>query len=132
MYLSQHITEILLLLFIIITFGISGVEKMFDWPEQTQFLRTHFKGTIFQERVKLFLGILVILDLFCVVFSAVGIYQLIASSELYFAKLASIFAAIILLCLLLGQRVAKDYQGALTITCYFMVVIFSVWLFHSK
>jgi hypothetical protein len=41
---------------------------------------------------------------------------------------AAIIAGKVLLVLLLGQRIAKDYAGAMTIAIYFMVTVFGVYL----
>ncbi|MFT5750928.1 MAG: putative oxidoreductase, partial [Dokdonia sp.] len=40
-----HPTEILILLFILLTFVFSGVEKIVDWKGQIVWLKAHFKDT---------------------------------------------------------------------------------------
>ena len=57
-----------------------------------------------------------------------GIYFLAFANDEGVALFAMILAAVTLLMLLFGQRIAKDYPGAFTITGYFMVVIFGIFL----
>ena len=43
--LYANITEILILLFILITFLQSGIDKASDWKGNTGWLKEHFSGT---------------------------------------------------------------------------------------
>ena len=60
--------------------------------------------------------------------SVIGIVQIYISDTTTIGFYASVIAAKILLALLFGQRVTKDYAGAMTITVYFMVTVFGVYL----
>jgi hypothetical protein len=73
-------------------------------------------------------GTILILEVITGILAVVGIFQLITTGELLFALYTCILAAITLLMLLFGQRVAKDYVGAFTICGYFIVVIFGVYI----
>ncbi len=130
-FLLPNITEILILLFILITFLQSGLDKIFDWKGQIDWLQSHFKDTFLGSMVPLLVGVLVVLDLLTSVLSIIGIYQLAIHNEFTIALYATITAAIVLLMLLFGQRIAKDYAGAFTIVGYFIVVIFGVWLLSN-
>lgn len=130
-FLLPNITEILILLFIIITFLQSGLDKVFDWKGQISWLNGHFKDTFLGSMVPLLVAVLVVLDLLASVLAGIGIYQLATNDNSTMALYGSIVAAIILLMLLFGQRIAKDYAGAFTIVGYFIVVIFGVWLLSN-
>ena len=130
-YLLPNITEILILLFIIITFLQSGLDKVFDWKGQIAWLNSHFKETFLGSMVPLLIGVLVVLDLLASVLAGVGIYQLAINNNPMMGLYGSITGAITLLMLLFGQRIAKDYAGAFTIVGYFIVVIFGVWLLSN-
>ena len=58
----------------------------------------------------------------------IGIYQLATNGEKEIALLGVELSAITLLFLLIGQRLAKDYAGAMTIAVYFATTIFGVYL----
>jgi hypothetical protein len=130
-FLLPNITEILILLFIIITFLQSGLDKVFDWKGQIGWLNGHFKGTFLGRMVPLLVGVLVVLDLLASALAGIGIYQLAIHNNPSMALYGSITAAITLLMLLFGQRIAKDYAGAFTIVGYFIVVILGVWLLSN-
>ena len=130
-YLVSNITEILILVFIIITFLQSGLDKVFDWKGQIAWLNGHFKGTFLGAMVPFLVGVLVVFDILASVLAGIGIYQLSVHDIAEIALYGSITAAITLLMLLFGQRIAKDYAGAFTIVGYFIVVIFGVWLLSN-
>lgn len=123
-----YITEILILLFIFITFMQSGLDKLSDWKGNTGWLKEHFSGTFLAGQVPLMVGVLLVIEFITGILCILGIIWLIAYSDPSYALNACILAAITLLMLLFGQRVAKDYAGAFTLTGYFIIVIFGVFL----
>lgn len=125
---SFYITEILILLFIVITFLQSGIDKITDWKGNTGWLKEHFSKTFLAGQVPLMVGIIMILEVVTGLLAIAGIVQILAGGNAYIALYACILAAITLLMLLFGQRVAKDYAGAFTITGYFVVVILGVYI----
>jgi len=124
-----HPTELLILVFILLTFAFSGIEKVADWKGQIRWLSVHFKGTFLVAILPLLLGTLVVLDVVVSTLSILGIFFILQLQDRTIGLYACILAAIILLFLLFGQRMAKDFQGAFTIVGYFIVSIFGVWLF---
>ena len=127
--IQSYITEILILLFIIITFLQSGIDKIMDWKGNTGWLKEHFSKTFLAGQVPLMLAIVLILELITGILAIMGVVQIISSANLIMGLYACILGAITLLMLLFGQRVAKDYPGAFTITGYFVVVILGVYIF---
>lgn len=126
--LYNFITEILILLFILITFFQSGIDKATDWKGNTGWLKDHFKETFMGGMVPFMVGIIMILEIITGFLAVLGIIWILLYNNSSWAFYASLLAAITLLMLLFGQRVAKDYAGAFTITGYFVVVIFGVFL----
>lgn len=127
-YLNEFITELLILLFIVITFLQSGIDKITDWKGNTGWLKEHFSGTFMAGQVPLMVGIILVLEVIAGLLAIVGIIEILTSGGITFALYSAILAAITLLMLLFGQRVAKDYAGAFTITGYFVVVILGVYI----
>ena len=130
-FLLSNITEILILLFIIITFLQSGLDKVFDWKGQITWLNDHFKDTFLGSMVPFLVATLVVVDILASILAGIGIYQIAVHDNPTMALYATIISAIGLLMLLFGQRIAKDYAGAFTIVGYFIVVIFGVWLLSN-
>ncbi len=127
-YLGAFITEILILLFIAITFLQSGIDKIVDWSGNTGWLKEHFSKTFLASQVPLMVGIIMFLEVLTGLLAIAGIALILYSGINTLALYACILAAVTLLMLLFGQRVAKDYAGAFTITGYFIVVILGVYI----
>ncbi|WP_300433673.1 DoxX family protein [Christiangramia sp.] len=126
--LTTNITEILILLFILITFLQSGIDKAADWNGNTGWLKDHFSETILSGVVPLMVGIIMIIEIITGILAIAAIFQIIAYNEPSFGLYTCVLACVTLLMLLFGQRIAKDYAGAFTLTGYFVVSIFGVYL----
>ncbi len=126
--ITQNITVLLLLLFLVITFLQSGIDKMIDWKGNLDWLTGHFSKTPFKNMVPLMLFVVLVMEVLTGLFSAIGFVQFLMYGESVFAFFGSILACISLLMLLFGQRMAKDYEGAKTIVIYFIPALFLVFL----
>ena len=126
-----HIVSITILLFLLITFLQSGIDKIIDWKGNLSWLKSHFSDTFLCKIVPLLLSTILIIEIITAIFCVIGIYNLIVDNNTSYAIGAMFSACIALLMLLFGQRVAKDYAGALTITCYFIVAVFGLFVVHS-
>tara|TARA_R110000737_G_scaffold271044_1_gene278156 strand:- start:62 stop:460 length:399 start_codon:yes stop_codon:yes gene_type:complete len=126
--LLKNATEILLLLFLIITFLQSGIDKVYDWQGNLGWLKGHFAETPLKGLVPLLLGIVMLVEIISGVLCLIGIYQLLILGDVTMAFYGAILSCLALLMLLFGQRMAKDYEGAKTIAVYFVPAIFLVFL----
>lgn len=123
--------EILILLFIVITFIQSAIDKIIDWKGNLSWLTSHFKGTVFRDIVPNLLGVLVFMELVSGTVCALGIIKILWDGDTLIAFYGAVLSAISMLMLLLGQRLAKDYDGARTIAIYFMPVAFLLFLLQQ-
>lgn len=126
--LSFNIPILLILLFTVITFLQSGLDKITDWKGNVGWLKEHFGKTFLGGMVPLLVATILVLEVVVGLLAIAGIYSILVDGEMNMAYWSLVLAAITLLMLLFGQRVAKDYPGAFTITGYFMVVIFGLFL----
>lgn len=126
--LMDNATEILLLIFLIITFLQSGIDKLMDWKGNLSWLKGHFSETPFKNMVPLLLGTVLITEIVAGVLCLLGIVQFLVNKGTSLAYYGAIISCVALLMLLLGQRIAKDYEGAKTIAIYFIPAIFLVFL----
>lgn len=129
--LLNFATEILLLLFLIITFIQSGLDKLLNWNGTISWLKEHFSKTPLKNWVPLLLGIVLVTELVAGLLCLAGIYQLLSIGDSSLSFYGAVLSCIALLMLLFGQRVAKDYVGAKTIAVYFIPAIFLVFLLQS-
>lgn len=125
----NNTASILLLVFFVITFIQSGYDKLFHWKENLGFLKDHFAQTPLKNLLPLCLFLIMILELTSGILSAVGIVELFVSNGRTFGLYGAISSSVTLLFLLLGQRLAKDYEGAMSIVIYFILAVMAVyWL----
>ena len=126
--LTTYPAEILVLLFLIVTFLQSGIDKMVDWNGNLGFIKEHFKSSPLKNMVPLLLGIVLITEVVAALFMIVGIYQIVTSGVKEFAIYGVELSALTLIFLLIGQRLAKDYAGAMTLAVYFIITIFGLYI----
>ena len=129
--LSKYPTEVLVLLFLTVTFLQSGIDKLFDWKGNVAFIKDHFKNSPLKNTVPLLLAIILVLEIvagFCMLF---GIYELYTSGAKEIALFGTELCAVTLIFLLIGQRLAKDYAGAMSLAVYFIITLWGVFLLNS-
>jgi uncharacterized membrane protein YphA (DoxX/SURF4 family) len=120
---------IITLLFFAITFIQSGYDKVIDWKGNLEWLKGHFSQTFIRNQVPQALFTVLVLEVLAGAFSVIGIIEILVNDGTEFAFIAAVLSAITLLLLLLGQRIAKDYDGARTIAIYFIpAVLLLNWL----
>ena len=125
---TEYAAEALLLLFLIITFLQSGLDKLMDWKGNLTWLVSHFSQTPFKNFVPALLIILTVKELASAILCGIGLVQLLMGNGNNMAFSGAVVSCLALLMLLVGQRIAKDYEGARTIVVYFMPAIFLIFL----
>ena len=126
----NNTASILVLIFLAITFIQSAYDKVFAWQTNVDWLKDHFANTsLLKNYVSLALGIILFLELITSVLTLVGCVELLINGGRVFGFYGAVFSCITLIMLLLGQRLAKDYDGARTIAIYFVPAVLAVfWL----
>lgn len=128
--IQQSATEILILLFLIVTFLQSGIDKVTDWKGNLSFIKDHFKNSPFKNCVPLLLAIILVMELLAGALMFVGIFHLSTTGNHNIALIGAELSALTLIFLLIGQRLAKDYAGAMTLAVYFIIAILGVYLLN--
>ena len=126
--LSNHPTEILILLFLIVTFMQSGIDKIADWKGNVGFIKSHFKDSPLRNNVPMLLAIILTIEIAAGILMIIGTYQIYSSGLKEIALIGVELSAVALIFLLIGQRLAKDYTGAMTLAVYFIITLFGVFL----
>ena len=127
-HIQTYPTELLILGFLIVTFLQSGVDKIIDWKGNVSFIKGHFSNSPLKNSVPQLVMIILITEIIASLFMLFGAYELITSGDKIFALIGTELAALALIFLLIGQRLAKDYAGAMTLAVYFATTIFGVYL----
>jgi putative oxidoreductase len=125
---NKHSAELLILLFFIITYLFSISEKLTDWKGTIAYYTNHFKGTFIQKLIPILLVKIILFETLSCVLLIIGLYLLVFENSLVIAKIGLEISALILLSFLIGQRIAKDYPGAMNITVYFILNIIGIYI----
>jgi len=125
---NSHSVEILILLFFIITYFLSVIEKLGDWKGTILYYSNHFKETVLQKIIPLLLLNILIFEIVTLILLLFGIYFLVEENSVIIAKIGMEVSAITLLQFLIGQRLVKDYQGAMNIAVYFILNSIGIYL----
>lgn len=125
---AEHPAEILLLAFLAITFLQSGLDKILCWRDNLEWLTSHFSKTPFKRMVPFLFAVLLLIETAAGLFCFLGLLELLLGFSANMAFVGAVFANLALLMLLLGQRVAKDYDGARTVVIYFIPAVFLIFL----
>ena len=128
--IQQSITEILILLFLIVTFLQSGIDKVSDWKGNLSFIRGHFKDSPLKNSVPILLAVILVMELLAGALMFVGIFHLSTTGNHNIALIGVELSAVTLIFLLIGQRLAKDYAGAMTLAVYFIIAVLGVYLLN--
>ena len=125
---KNNSAEILILIFFIFTYFLSVLEKLADWRGTIAYYTNHFKNTILHKMIPVLLVNILIFEIVVVFLLVVGLYFLVVDGNFLIAKVALEVSAIILLQFLVGQRLSKDYPGAMNITVYFILNSIGLYL----
>ncbi|RZK41816.1 MAG: DoxX family protein [Pedobacter sp.] len=121
--------QILIGIFFSILFLQSGLDKVFNFKGNKEYIdsvfeKTFLKGTSFM----LFIAI-TLMEVAAGLLSAGGSFYYAFAGNHSCLLLGLQFSALSLLCLFFGQRIAKDYAGAGGLVAYFLVAVFGIYLF---
>lgn len=126
----QQSSGILILLFLIVTFLQSGLDKLFDWKGNVSFIKEHFKNSPLGKGVPFLLAIILFLEIIASLFMIMGVYSILSYGEISLIGILGLqLSALTLIFLLIGQRLAKDYAGAMTLAVYFIITILGMMVF---
>ena len=128
LHFYENATETILLVFLIITFLQSGIDKVMDWKGNLSWLIGHFSKSPFKNIVTPMLALLTIIEIAAGILCLIGVFHLLMHDNKLFALYGALVSCTALLMLLFGQRIAKDYEGAKTIVIYLIPSMFLLFL----
>lgn len=131
MKLTDLVSQLPLLftaLFVAILFTQSGLDKVFDWKGNFEWLTGHFSKTPLARMVPVMLATITVMEIATGLLAAVGLVYLLATGQNTLIFYASILGAASLTALFFGQRIAKDYAGAAVLVPYFILLLIMMYL----
>ena len=106
----------------------SGLDKVFDWKGNLEWLTGHFSKTFLSKTVPLMLVTITIMEVATGFLSIAGIIYFLITGSLGLIFYASVLGALTITALFFGQRVAKDYPGAAVLVPYFILLLIMIFL----
>jgi hypothetical protein len=125
---AMHGMQVLISAFLAILFLQSGIDKVVDRRGNLDWLKGHFAKSPLAGMVPALVTIITILELAAGVLTAVGCVLILFRRDSTMAFYGAIVAAVSIVGLFFGQRMAKDYPGAATLVPYFILSLAAIYL----
>lgn len=107
----------------------SGLDKVFDFKGNREWLTGHFGSSPLRGQVLPMLVVVTVTECGAGVLAAIGAVQIAFGGSTAVAMWSAQLAALNLVMLFFGQRIAKDYAGAAALVPYFFLSIGAILLF---
>ncbi|MEO9484305.1 MAG: DoxX family membrane protein [Ekhidna sp.] len=119
---------VLCLILLAILFLQSGLDKVFNYKGNKEWLTGHFAKSPLRNTVGLLMPLITLLELAAGILSAVGVVIILVDGDATVGLIGAQLSALSILALFFGQRIAQDYVGAATLTTYFIISIMTIYL----
>ncbi len=120
--------QLLSLALLAILFLQSGLDKVFNYKGNKEWLTGHFAKSPLKNMVGLMMPIITILEVAAGIFATIGIFQIVMGGTTQMGLIGAQLSALSIVCLFFGQRIAKDYAGAGNLVPYFLVCLAAIYL----
>lgn len=114
--------------FFAVLFLQSGIDKITDRQGNLDWMTPHFEKSPFRGKVPFFLTLLTLLEVATGLACLGGVADRLFSLSLSLPFYGLALAALTLVALFAGQRLAKDYAGAASLAAYFAVALIGLAL----
>ncbi len=114
--------------FLAILFLQSGFDKVFKYQANFEWITNHFAKTPLKNTIKILFPLITITEVLAGVCSLAGLGVFLLDESTKIGLIGAELAALCIVMLFLGQRLAKDYDGAATLTQYFLVSLIAIYM----
>lgn len=126
--IAKNLPALLAALLVAILFIQSGLDKIFDWKGNMEWLKGHFSKTFLARTVPMMVATITILEIVTGFLAAVGIIYFLATGAVTVIFYSAVLGALSVLALFFGQRIARDYPGAAVLVPYFILLLVLILL----
>ena len=123
-----HGMQVLSSAFLAILFLQSGIDKVVDRRGNLEWLKGHFAKSPLAGMVPLMVTIITIMEIAAGALSAAGCVMILLRRDSTIGFYGAIVAALSILALFFGQRMAKEYAGAAVLVPYFLLTLATIYL----
>ena len=124
--------QMLVSAFLAILFLQSGIDKVVDRRGNREYLEQHFAKSPLARTVGPMFLVITLLEVSAGALSGIGCAVLLLTRDPTVAFLGAVVAAVNLIALFFGQRVAKDYVGAAVLVPYFLLALAGIYLLAER
>jgi hypothetical protein len=125
---ATYILQALVSAFLAILFLQSGIDKIVDRRGNLEWLKGHFSKSPLAGIVPLMATAITILEIAAGALSATGCALIVFSRDSTVAFYGALVAAVSIIALFFGQRMAKEYAGAAILVPYFLLALSAIYL----
>ena len=129
---TRNLPALCAALLVAILFIQSGLDKVFDWKGNLEWLTGHFSKTFLAGMVPVMLATITVLEVATGFLAAAGIVYFLVTGSTMAIFYASILGAAAITALFFGQRIAKDYAGAAVLVPYFILLLILMYLSSGR
>ena len=129
---AYYILQILVSAFLAVLFLQSGLDKVVDRRGNRAYLDQHFAKSPLAGTVGPMFAVITVLEVSAGALLGVGCALLLLTQDSLVAYLGAVLAAINIIALFFGQRLAKDYAGAAVLVPYFLLAVTGIYLLAGK
>ncbi|MFT4838637.1 MAG: putative oxidoreductase [Oleispira sp.] len=112
---------ILILIFLLVTYSLSAYEKMFDWKKTFKDYCDMYKGIFNPILVRLSIIIILGIEIILSTIICIALYDIISVQSFLYAQYALVLSGFLIIILLVGLRLIKDYSGSSGLGIYFII-----------
>lgn len=120
--------KVLCMAFLGILFAQSGIDKIMNYKGNAEWLTGHFAKSPLKGTVGLMLPIITALEIAAGLLSIIGLALFFVNETSQIGLVGAQLSALAIVALFFGQRVAQDYEGAATLSTYFLMSIVSIYV----
>jgi hypothetical protein len=125
------VIRVLTAVFLAILFLQSGIDKIVDRKGNLEWLGGHFASSPLASVVPPMVTLITLVEIVAGILAGVGAIAIALTGNTVAALIGAELAALALVMLFFGQRLAKDYAGAAVLVPYFLLSIVAILLFSS-
>jgi diacylglycerol kinase len=129
---ATYLLQILVSAFLAILFLQSGIDKVVDRRGNLDFLKGHFAKSPLAGMVPLMVTAITILEIAAGALSGIGCALIVLTRDSTLAFYGAVVAAVGIVALFFGQRMAKDYAGAGVLVPYFLLTLSAIYLLAQR
>ena len=119
-------------LFIGIIMTQSGLDKIFNWEGELDFMTEKFSKTIIANFSTFGLIQVTILETLSGLLSLLGSIMVLFYDDESYGIMGLILAAVSFCVLMAGQRISKDYEGSAVIVPYFLLTMIGLFMYSNN